>query len=338
MIADRPGGKHGGEPAAFVPAGKSEAWGLNPTKKVRATLCWDLEPNSVSRAVYTERALDTVQRWCCLSSQMPEVDRFVPQSVTAQHVAWVQAYDEQKRAAKACEQEASAAAVARKDAFAAFSQKLRQAVLSGQDLGFWRASKHKATGTEKLLQASTRLYHEGHSMQHKEQEGSSAQCQARSAVDAAGTDVAASSQSAPDQTVKAEHRVATPQAADSQPVEPATQPSSSQAVASQTNKVGAYIQFTRMCSQEKCAQSPCVHGLCVPGIVHVLVQTSHRPASRQKASKPAWALSAQEAEAVAAQEESDLLAFAESLDYDAFVESLEDTELSQALQVSAPCV
>ncbi len=51
-------------------------------------------------------------------------------------------------------------------------------------------------------------------------------------------------------------------------------------------------------------------------------------------SKPAWALTEEEAADQAAAEEEELLSFAEELDWGAFVDELDDAELQTAFQVS----
>lgn len=60
---------------------------------------------------------------------------------------------------------------------------------------------------------------------------------------------------------------------------------------------------------------------------------SDRSVSSKKASKPAWALTADAAQDAEQQEEDDLLAFAGGLEFDEYINQQEDADLRTVLQV-----
>ncbi len=262
--------------------------------------------------------------------------RFRPVTVTEQHKQWIQEYQEAKRHEREKSAEDSQHEQAKREALAEFSTRLRAAVLSNEGVGFWKA-------------------HTGNVQQQQQQQQQQEQ--------ASGGRSTAS-------TRRTEHQQAAEPAApppeqqqqDGPAAGPAEASPSTQEAQQRQKQVRAFACTTLLlhrnskpCLLDTGPDPPRAHfatqeeapsssvppkppgtpsGQPAGRAQHARTPSlAARPASAAKSSsKPAWALSAGEAEALDAQEEDNLLSFVQDLDYDAFVASLDDPQLRESLQ------
>ena len=221
--------------------------------------------------------------------------------VTTIHRKWLKEFDVTKTMQRDAEARAAEEAKARADAVSAFSERIRHAVLNGEKVSeFWAAAKKRPERAERPAPPTS-------------DEVLAATAAARAAADleakellGGGVDVFVEGilKEAQEKLLDKKVPVAamSGSSAAGRPADVAAEVSSS---GSPEAKMDGHASGGGGLSSKK----------------------------KGKSSKPAWALSEVEAEAVEEDEEKLLLSFAENLDFESFVEKLDDVELQDTFKV-----
>ncbi|KAG1671547.1 hypothetical protein FOA52_011269 [Chlamydomonas sp. UWO 241] len=248
-----------------------------------------------------------------------------PASISAYYRVWMKEFDGFQKGQRAAVAAGADGAAAKRAQIAAFSAKLRAAVLSGDSVAeFWKPAKAPATAT---LHTDTRqadllrevdAFVDAVCREAEETAGLNDQASvAASAVSAASAaSAAASAASAASVTAS----VAASAPAPSEPAESKPEPAAeSTSAAEPAPGASKHVSISSR-----------------PASARPSTASSSRAGGRGGGkAKPAWALCEAEAEVVAEDDEADLLEFADGLDFDSFVDRLDDPELAESFKALA---
>ncbi|KAG2449424.1 hypothetical protein HYH02_005571 [Chlamydomonas schloesseri] len=249
-------------------------------------------------------------------------------SATSKHVKYVRNLEQENREAALREEERRMAEAAKAESVTAFNAQLRAAILTGEDVSFWRPAKGAEAVRQSLAESVARAatLAGGGSPQSPAAAAAAAEAaRKRQELTAGVSGFVEEVVGEANQKLTATSKVAMASFVDDLFSEAAgalalagDDDSGAEAVA------GGRADGTAEASTSAAAAKPGAAGAKAAGGRKVRVGSA--------AGKPAWALSSEQVEKLEEAEEEELLKFADDLDFDSFMASLDDPELQESVQ------